>query len=152
MRPIDKNFSVYYAHLDEQLVSQGQRVKKGDTLGLVGNTGNAKHTPPHLHFGIYTYNGAIDPLPFINKEIKTAPLVPDKNLENPLQLTKTQKSGAVIMAANTVLVPLAVNQKGYVCELPDGKIIQVPFASVKKMPNSSKEILAEKKTKLNNEG
>jgi hypothetical protein len=25
----------------------------GDTIGLVGNTGNARRTPPHLHFGIY---------------------------------------------------------------------------------------------------
>jgi len=40
---------------------------KGDTLGFVGNTGNARNTLPHLHFGIYTGNGAIDPLPFIRK-------------------------------------------------------------------------------------
>lgn len=38
----------------------------GDTLGLVGNTGNAKTTAPHLHFGIYkSGQGAINPLPFV---------------------------------------------------------------------------------------
>ena len=57
--------SLYYAHLDSIAVSQGNRVKTGDTLGYVGNTGNAKATSPHLHFGIYTSSGAIDPLPFV---------------------------------------------------------------------------------------
>ncbi|MGJ8592477.1 MAG: peptidoglycan DD-metalloendopeptidase family protein [Aquaticitalea sp.] len=57
--------SMYYAHLDSIAVKSGVRVKVGDTLGFVGNTGNAKTTNPHLHFGIYTGRGAIDPLPFI---------------------------------------------------------------------------------------
>ncbi len=65
MRPEGKNINLYYAHLDEQLVQSGQRVKEGDVIGLMGNTGNAKNTVPHLHFGIYE-NGAIDPLPFVN--------------------------------------------------------------------------------------
>lgn len=58
--------SLYYAHLDTQFVRRGQRVGIGDTLGLVGNTGNARTTPPHLHFGLYVRGqGPIDPLPFI---------------------------------------------------------------------------------------
>lgn len=58
--------SFYYAHLDSQLVAVGQRVRPGDTLGLVGNTGNAHSTPPHLHFGIYRRGeGPVDPRPFI---------------------------------------------------------------------------------------
>lgn len=59
--------SLYYAHLDSIAVRSGARVQAGDTLGFVGNTGNAKTTPPHLHFGIYTGSGAINPLPFIKK-------------------------------------------------------------------------------------
>lgn len=57
--------SLYYAHLDEQLVTDGASLKAGDTIGLVGNTGNARTTPPHLHFGIYKNGKAIDPKPFI---------------------------------------------------------------------------------------
>jgi len=58
--------SLYYAHLDTILVSTGSKVEIGDTLGLVGNTGNARTTAPHLHFGIYkTGKGAINPLPFV---------------------------------------------------------------------------------------
>ncbi len=59
--------SLYYAHLDRQFVSTGDVVQVGDTLGLVGNTGNARGTPPHLHFGIYRRGqGPVDPLPFID--------------------------------------------------------------------------------------
>lgn len=54
----------YYAHLDSQMVDVGQLVQPGDTLGTVGNTGNARTTPPHLHFGIYQ-NGPHDPWPFV---------------------------------------------------------------------------------------
>ena len=60
--------SLYYAHLDSILVSTGKKVDLGDTLGFVGNTGNAKTTSPHLHFGIYKSGlGAIDPLPFVER-------------------------------------------------------------------------------------
>lgn len=56
---------VYYAHLDSISVTKGKRVKTGDTLGFVGNTGNAETTPPHLHFGIYRKKGAVNPFPYI---------------------------------------------------------------------------------------
>ncbi len=62
----DRNIRLYYAHLDRWNVSNGQRVSIGDTVGFVGNTGNARTTGPHLHFGIYGFSdGATDPLPFI---------------------------------------------------------------------------------------
>jgi len=131
LRLTNRNITLYYAHLDKQLVSEGQYVKKGDTLGLVGNTGNAEYTPAHLHFGIYTYSGPMDPFPFVNQLVKTAPSVPDKNLVNYLRLKKTQKLGDDFVAkANTVLVPVAVSSKGYISELPDGRLVQVPFSAV----------------------
>ena len=58
--------NIYFAHLDSQHVANGQRVAAGDTLGFVGNTGNARTTPPHLHFGIYRRGeGPVDPAPFL---------------------------------------------------------------------------------------
>jgi murein DD-endopeptidase MepM/ murein hydrolase activator NlpD len=60
----DMGHNFYYAHLDSQLVQEGLLVQPGDTLGLVGNTGNARTTPPHLHFGIYQ-RGPHDPWPFV---------------------------------------------------------------------------------------
>ena len=132
LKVADRNLSLYYAHLDTQLVQEGQRVKKGDTLGLVGSTGNASSTSPHLHFGIYTYGGAIDPLPFVNKTIKTAPPPAAKNLTKQLTLTRAVKTRAnETVDANTILVPLALTAEGYIGELPDGSIIQTPFKSVK---------------------
>lgn len=63
----EKRFRLYYAHLDSQAVRPGQRVFVGDTLGFVGNTGNARTTPPHLHFSIYKMGrGAVDPYPFVH--------------------------------------------------------------------------------------
>lgn len=59
-----RGHSYYFAHLDEQLVKAGERVKQGDTLGLVGNTGNARYTPSHLHFGIYQVRSK-DPIHYV---------------------------------------------------------------------------------------
>jgi murein DD-endopeptidase MepM/ murein hydrolase activator NlpD len=57
----------YYAHLDSYAVglAQGDYVTPQTVLGYVGTTGNARGTPPHLHFGIYTSSGAINPLPLL---------------------------------------------------------------------------------------
>ena len=61
-----RNSNLYYAHLDSQHVRNGQQVQVGDTLGFVGNTGNARTTPPHLHFGVYRRGeGPVDPTPFV---------------------------------------------------------------------------------------
>ena len=60
----------YYAHLDSyrEDLSVGETIRAGGVLGYVGTTGNALHTPPHLHFGIYplaTRFQAIDPYPVL---------------------------------------------------------------------------------------
>jgi len=62
----ERGQTLYYAHLDRQIVQPGQEVEIGDTLGFVGNTGNARTTPPHLHFGVYRRGqGPLDPFPFV---------------------------------------------------------------------------------------
>ena len=63
----------YYAHLDGfGAVEQGERIEAGTLLGYVGNTGNAKSTPPHLHYGVYAAEGAINPYPLLAQR-KSAP-------------------------------------------------------------------------------
>ena len=132
MRVAGKNISLYYAHLDQQLVESGQIVRKGDTLGLVGNTGNAKHTPSHLHFGIYTYGGAVDPWPFINNNIERVPAIASKDFDGYLQAKKISKGKkSDNLSTETKMIPLAITHSGYIAELPDGKIIEAPFESVK---------------------
>lgn len=61
----------YYAHLDKYApgLEEGDRVTTNTVLGYVGTTGNAQGTPPHLHFGIYTGSGAINPLPLLTDRI-----------------------------------------------------------------------------------
>ena len=61
----------YYAHLDRYAngIDVGDRVTKRTVLGYVGTTGNAQGTPPHLHFGIYTLTGAINPLPLLTDRV-----------------------------------------------------------------------------------
>ena len=44
----------YYAHLKEVQTSSGSFLNNGTQIGTVGNTGNAKNTPPHLHYSIRT--------------------------------------------------------------------------------------------------
>lgn len=65
----------YYAHLDSYApgIEVGDPVTTKTVLGYVGTTGNAVGTPPHLHFGVYTSSGAINPLPLITD--RTAPVL-----------------------------------------------------------------------------
>jgi len=65
----------YYAHLDSYApgLQVGDRVSTRTVLGFVGTTGNAQGTPPHLHFGVYTSNGAINPLPLLTD--RSAPVL-----------------------------------------------------------------------------
>ncbi|MHA0038888.1 M23 family metallopeptidase [Deinococcus sp. PESE-13] len=56
----------YYAHLDRYpALTAGEWVNSGDVVGYVGDSGNAKGTPTHLHYGIYTAAGAINPYPLL---------------------------------------------------------------------------------------
>ena len=130
MRPRGSSFSLYYAHLDEQWVSPGQQVAAGDTLGLVGNTGNARTTPPHLHFGIYAQGGAVDPLPFVNRDVKKPAAIPERQLSSRMKLIRAVKlNPQQTIQANTEVIPLAFSGKGYIAELPDGSLIEAPVKS-----------------------
>lgn len=127
MRPTGKNYSLYYAHLDSQMVIPGQRVTTGDTLGLVGNTGNARTTPPHLHFGIYTGDGAINPLPFVQQQAgKLPPLKGLADYLNQPMRTRDRHTAAAtrrkekgIWPARTFVRVAAVTTAGYRVRLPD---------------------------------
>jgi peptidoglycan LD-endopeptidase LytH len=63
----------YYAHLDRWApgLYEGMEVQSGDLLGFVGNTGNAIHTPSHLHFGINQNDEMVDPYPLLTRATPT---------------------------------------------------------------------------------
>jgi peptidoglycan LD-endopeptidase LytH len=64
----------YYAHLDRYdiIAYKGKAVAKGDVIGYVGTTGDARGGPPHLHFQVMRYRDErrywdgepIDPFPY----------------------------------------------------------------------------------------
>lgn len=57
-------YATLYAHLDKIVVYDGQKVKQGEVIGALGNTGRS--SGPHLHFEIRTADGVpIDPLPLL---------------------------------------------------------------------------------------
>lgn len=76
LRDTARDQTLYYAHLDRHYVTAGDVVVQGDTIGFVGNTGNARTTRPHLHFGIYRRGvGPVDPWPYVRLETTSAPVI-----------------------------------------------------------------------------
>lgn len=63
----DFNYQTLYAHLHKALVRPGQRVRRGDVIGLVGNTG--KSTGPHLHYEVHFKGRAVDPRNFYFQDL-----------------------------------------------------------------------------------
>lgn len=130
LRPRGSKIRVYYAHLDEQLVQEDKQVSAGEVIGLMGNTGNAITTVPHLHFGIYNNaGGAIDPLLFV-KPVKN---IPKKLLAVPAKTDMlTVKNAMVynnillntyylILPKNSSVAIEAITENHYKIILPDGR-------------------------------
>jgi murein DD-endopeptidase MepM/ murein hydrolase activator NlpD len=63
----DNGVVYYYTHLERHPsdMKSGQRVEKGDIVGYLGNSGNARYTSPHLHFEIRPNGVAVNPYPTV---------------------------------------------------------------------------------------
>ena len=59
----EDNMSTYYGHLSKYNVKVGDKIRKGDVIGEVGNTGFS--TGPHLHFELRVGDEAVDPTNYI---------------------------------------------------------------------------------------
>ncbi|MCP4355841.1 MAG: M23 family metallopeptidase [Proteobacteria bacterium] len=69
---IDHGKKIYtiYAHMYDIIAKRGDIVKPKDVIGLVGSTGRS--TGPHLHWGVYIGQQAIDPAMLLKQDMKTA--------------------------------------------------------------------------------
>ncbi len=75
-------YKTLYAHLSEILVSVGRKVKRGEVIGLVGNTGMS--LAPHLHYEVRKQDEPINPVNFYFND-----------------LTPEQYEKIIILAANS---------------------------------------------------
>jgi SH3-like domain-containing protein len=109
------------------------RVDVGDTLGFVGNTGNARTTPPHLHFGVYRRGeGPMDPFWFVHRPRGNLPrLVADTSrlgrwvrLSSPratLLAGPSVRSDTVgLLARHTTMRVVSAAGEYYRVRMPDG--------------------------------
>ena len=59
-------FVTRYAHLSELHVIPGDRIRRGDVLGLVGSTGRS--TGPHLHYELFRDGRRLNPWNYLGQE------------------------------------------------------------------------------------
>ena len=104
----------YYAHLSAftPLAVNGARVRAGDVLGFVGNSGDAAGTPPHLHFEIHPvsllhkgYDGVVNPYSFLVawqkvEDVRFAAAV--GWAPTPVSNSNVPKPGAILLQASDI--------------------------------------------------
>jgi murein DD-endopeptidase MepM/ murein hydrolase activator NlpD len=103
----------YYAHLSafSPLAVNGNQVDAGDVLGFVGNTGDARGTPYHLHFEIHPvgllgmgYDGAVDPTSYLTawKHLQDVSFA-GGNAWAPFRgASQAPKPGAILISVNDI--------------------------------------------------
>ncbi|MCK4932293.1 MAG: M23 family metallopeptidase [Candidatus Aminicenantes bacterium] len=138
-----RSLHIYYAHLEKQDVKRYTWVDPGQVIGTVGNTGNARTTPPHLHFGMYEIGyGPIDPIDYIIQPSgELSPLTADLGALG--QWMRVQKSSLnvnisyespseriISLDSYSPMMVLAAAGKKYRVRLPNGKSGYIPASSV----------------------
>ena len=124
---------IYFAHLQRIDVERYTYVEAGQQIGTVGNTGNARTTPPHLHFAIYYQGrGAVDPFLFIDP-VKDTPTQVTADLAPlgrwlrsqpdsiPLRSTpQTRAESPLKLEKGSLMKVMAASADWYRIQLPDG--------------------------------
>ncbi len=64
----DYGFKTLYGHMSKLLVKTGQVVKKGELIGEIGSSGLS--SGPHLHYEVSFVQRKLNPVPFINWDLK----------------------------------------------------------------------------------
>jgi len=148
-----RSLYLYFAHLESQDVQPLNWVDAGQVIGTVGNSGNARTTPPHLHFGIYSRGeGPLDPHYFITRMESEPPEVTAdvqilgqwmRSKPEALTLRVSPESRAESLTSLARHVPvkvLAAAGERYRVLLPDGVSGYIPAVGVE----SIREILQQR--------
>ncbi len=85
----DKGYESRYGHLCDFKVEKGKRVKQGQIIGLVGQTGDA--TGPHLHFELLENGVHRNPMSKYNEMVQTPRSLPDGPLRARFDLVRDQR-------------------------------------------------------------
>jgi murein DD-endopeptidase MepM/ murein hydrolase activator NlpD len=118
----------YLAHLETWDVVEGTWVDEGEKVATVGNSGNARTTPPHLHFAIWSRRfGYEDPQPFLSGTRAEPPPITG----NPDLLGRRVHARSSRNELPVPMVVVAAVADRYRVRLPSGAIGTVPAIHVK---------------------
>ncbi len=146
MRDNNRNQTIYFAHLQDVFVKKGDKVVKGDTIGSVGNSGNAITTAPHLHFGIYQENGAVNPYDHV-VSLKTRPNRLLANTDYLGQVVRTKRQSSLRSKSKDKDEPTLLDKHQFLkvngcfasyynVELPDGQQGYIFYDDIRPIENS----------------
>ncbi|MFH1572620.1 MAG: M23 family metallopeptidase [Acidobacteriota bacterium] len=138
-----RSLHLYFAHLQTQDIRSNIWVDTGQLIGTVGNSGNARTTRPHLHFGIYSRGtGPVDPHYYV-AETRTEPAPISANTEvlgrwmrssvEPVPLRASwgaTRGESPSLERHLPLMVLAATRNLYRVRLPDGASGYVPARSL----------------------
>jgi murein DD-endopeptidase MepM/ murein hydrolase activator NlpD len=144
-----RDLHLYFAHLQTQEIQEGVVVEEGQRIGTVGNTGNARRTPPHLHFGIYVRGeGPVDPVNFI-KKVNSTPKEITADLKVLGQWARSKQSLVTLKASTasrsldlvrlspySAIKILAAAGDTYRVLLPDGLSGYIPSRNIESIDES----------------
>ena len=75
-------YKTLYAHMEEFNVKMGEKVKRGDCIGYVGNTGHS--TGPHVHYEVFKDGKRVNPVHFFFQDLN------DEEYEKILELASIE--------------------------------------------------------------
>ncbi|OAJ93960.1 M23 family metallopeptidase [Vibrio bivalvicida] len=100
-------FSSSYSHLKAFKVSRGDYVKKGDLIGLSGNTGLS--TGSHLHYEIRLVGRSLNPLPFVQWEMNNFDSIfeSNKDVKWDYLVNKIENQIAIALKLSSPMEPIS---------------------------------------------